>query len=58
MDRDQQIEAAVAGDGLVDQGIEMGSPSRLSVDASPVEGDPVDVSGSVRIVGTGRHEVP
>lgn len=43
---------------VIDQGIEMGSPSRLTVDASPAEGDTVDVTGAVRIVGSGLHDVP
>ena len=38
----------------IDQGVEMGSPSRIAVDVS----DGVVVSGTVRIIGTGRHEVP
>lgn len=38
----------------IDQGIEMGSPSRLDVDTT----DGITVSGGVRIVGAGRHEIP
>jgi trans-2,3-dihydro-3-hydroxyanthranilate isomerase len=43
---------------VIDQGIEMGSPSRLTVEASPADGDPVDVTGAVRIVGAGTFDVP
>lgn len=39
---------------VIDQGVEMGSPSRLYVDTT----DRIRVSGRVRIVGTGLHEVP
>jgi trans-2,3-dihydro-3-hydroxyanthranilate isomerase len=38
----------------VRQGVEIGSPSVLHTDTS----DGVRVSGAVRIVGTGRHEIP
>lgn len=38
----------------IDQGVEMGSPSHLLVDVN----DGVVVSGNVRIIGAGRHEVP
>jgi trans-2,3-dihydro-3-hydroxyanthranilate isomerase len=39
---------------VIDQGVEMGSPSRLYVDTTYG----IRVSGRVRIVGTGLHEVP
>ena len=39
---------------VIDQGIEMRSPSRLTVDTR--EG--IKVTGGVRIVGSGRHEIP
>jgi trans-2,3-dihydro-3-hydroxyanthranilate isomerase len=39
---------------VVDQGVEMGSPSRLYVDTT--EG--IRVSGGVRITGTGVHDLP
>ncbi len=39
---------------VVDQGIEMGSPSRLYVDTT----DGIAVAGAVRIVGTGTHLLP
>ncbi len=39
---------------VIDQGVEMGSPSRLSVDTT----DGIRVSGQVRIVGLGSHDVP
>jgi trans-2,3-dihydro-3-hydroxyanthranilate isomerase len=39
---------------VIDQGVEMGSPSRLEVDVT----DGIRVSGGVRIVGTGVHEMP
>lgn len=39
---------------VVDQGVEMGSPSRLYVDTT--EG--IRVSGGVRIAGTGVHDLP
>jgi trans-2,3-dihydro-3-hydroxyanthranilate isomerase len=38
----------------IDQGVEMGSPSRLDVDTT----DGIRVSGGVRIVGSGHHELP
>jgi trans-2,3-dihydro-3-hydroxyanthranilate isomerase len=39
---------------VIDQGVEMGSPSRLYVDTT----DGISVSGHVRITGTGFHDVP
>lgn len=39
---------------VIDQGVEMGSPSRLYVDTT----ERIRVSGQVRIVGTGFHDVP
>ena len=39
---------------VIDQGIEMGSPSRLTVDTTR----DIKVTGSVRFVGSGRHEIP
>lgn len=39
---------------VIDQGVEMGSPSRLYVDTT--EG--IRVSGQVRITGTGVHDIP
>jgi trans-2,3-dihydro-3-hydroxyanthranilate isomerase len=39
---------------IIDQGVEMGSPSRLYVDTT--EG--IRVSGQVRITGTGVHDIP
>jgi trans-2,3-dihydro-3-hydroxyanthranilate isomerase len=43
-----------AGSVAIDQGVEMGSPSLLEVDVT----SGVRVTGGVRIVGTGVHEVP
>jgi trans-2,3-dihydro-3-hydroxyanthranilate isomerase len=39
---------------VIDQGIEMGSPSVLAVDTT----DGIQVTGAVRFVGSGRHEIP
>jgi len=39
---------------VVRQGVEIGSPSELLLDTS----DGIRVSGAVRIVGSGRHEIP
>jgi trans-2,3-dihydro-3-hydroxyanthranilate isomerase len=39
---------------VIDQGVEMGSPSRLEVDVT----DGIRVAGGVRIVGSGVHEIP
>lgn len=38
----------------IDQGVEIDSPSRLDVDTT----DGIRVAGGVRIVGSGRHELP
>ena len=39
---------------VIDQGVEMGSPSRLYVDTA----DGIRVTGQVRIVGLGTHDLP
>ena len=39
---------------MIDQGVEMGSPSRLYVDTT----NGIRVTGQVRIVGPGIHDVP